>query len=220
MLQTLSLQKAMAGQSKETAEFMMRFAKQTGVNALIFTNEGTWIIPPKMRQAFPEYKKYLMENPSGKMVGTSAITFTQNKPIPMYDEKGEQIGGFEDKAFHGYLTIVDHRTGKTYELHQTFLENSNDPAFRPGIVGVNEEFAKTLGMSLQEAIDKIKDPNTPLDDVAMLQGKLMIPFGYGPLSMNNLNQPIKCMRNAGSSHKMLDSTKTIMAQKLSFIPWI
>lgn len=112
-----------------------------------------------------------MENPDGKMAGTAAITFAQNKPIPMYDADGNQIGGFENNAFHGFLTIVDSRTGKVHELHQTFLEDSNDPAFRPGIVSINEEYAKVLGLSKQQLLDLIKDPKTALDDVGMLEGK-------------------------------------------------
>lgn len=173
MIASRSIDEAMKVQSAETAKFMKGFANAMGVDSLMFTKDGTWIIPPKMREAFPDYKRYLMEESAdNQIVGTAAITFAQNQPIPTFDEDGKQIGGFENGDFHGYLTIVDNRTGKVLELHQTFLENSNDPAFRPGFVGMNEAYAKdVLKMSLDAAHAYLKDPNAETDSSGQTGGR-------------------------------------------------
>lgn len=173
MIKSLSLEDAVKGQSARTAEVMAGFAKIVGTDKLMFTQDGTWIIPPRMRDAFPDYKRYLMEDAdNNKIVGTAAITFAQNQPIPTFDEDGKQIGGFENGDFHGYLTIVDNRTGKVLELHQTFLENSNDAAFRPGFVGMNEAYAvNVLGMTLAQAHAYLKDPNAETDSSGQTGGR-------------------------------------------------
>ncbi len=146
---------------------MAAFAERTGAEKLLFTTEGSWVIPPKMRADSPEYRRYLHLGVGDKSVaGTAAITLAQNEPIPVYKD-GQQVGGFETGDQHGFLTIVDRRTGQRLEAQQTFLENSDQPAMRPNIVGINPDSRKPM----DEVQRLAKDPATKLDGVGMLEGK-------------------------------------------------
>jgi len=150
---------------------MADFADQAGVEELLFTENGTWIIPPRMRPQYPAYKTYLLADyDHGNVTGTAAIVFAQNQPIPVFQD-GQQIGGFENGDFHGFLTIVDRRTGAVHELHQSFLENSNDPALRPGIVALNWQLAGRQRLKPDQLHAVIKGADTKLDSTGMLGGR-------------------------------------------------
>lgn len=155
----------------EHSSAVMNFARKANVDKVLLTADGTWVVPPKLRPDVAGYTHYLNSNyDQGQVVGTSAITLAQNQPIPVF-ENGEQVGGFENGDFHGFLTITDRRTGEVHELHQTFLENSDDPALRPGIVNVNWDLARERGMSREQTLELIKSPETKLESVGMLDGR-------------------------------------------------
>ncbi len=160
---------------QEGAADMAAFADRTGTQKLLFTPEGSWIIPPKMRADSPEYRRYLHRGAQDAPVaGTAAITLAQNEPVPVYKD-GQQVGGFETGDQHGFLTIVDRRTGQRLEAQQTFLENSDLPAMRPNIVGINPDARKPM-----DEVQRIaKDPKTKLDGVGMLEGKNTADVMYG-----------------------------------------
>lgn len=160
---------------QQGAADMAAFADRVGADKLLFTPEGSWVVPPKMRANSPEYRRYLHQDAKNAPVaGTAAITLAQNEPIPVYKD-GQQIGGFETGDQHGFLTIVDRRTGQKLEAQQTFLENSDDPAMRPNIVGINPDARKPMA----EVQRITKDPKTKLDGVGMLEGKNTADVMYG-----------------------------------------
>lgn len=165
----------------ENLDLIKRFAKEFGAEKLCFTPDGTWVLPPSIRDEFPEYKEYLLKD--SEKVGTGSITLVQNEAIPTFDTEGNMTGGFETGDRHGFLTIVDKRNGKVYELQQTFLENSDEVEMRPNIVAVNYERARKIlpaevvatinadDSNLKAVVDAyIKRSDIELDSTGMLGG--------------------------------------------------
>jgi len=167
----------------ENANVLKSFVHQTGAEKLMFTKEGAWYIPPKMRETWACYKEYLLsEYNEGHPAGLAAIVCARNEPIPAFVD-GVQQGGFEIGDYHAFLSIIELSSGRSVELHQTFMGDSTKFAFRPGIVGVNLKMAEELyhgknakdsgeAAKYPDAISyanaKIKDLNTYLDNVGML----------------------------------------------------
>ena len=174
---------------RENYAAMAEFARLAGVKELLFTEDAAWYVPPKMRDMLPgdAYKNYLLKNyaADGQPVGFASLVTGMNVPIPAFVD-GVQQGGFESGDHHAFLSITD-KNGRNVELHQTFMEKSDDPAFRPGIVGVNMQLGEKLyaealaaDPNLKAQYPKaeawahalIKNPETVLDSVGMLDGKI------------------------------------------------
>ncbi len=122
---------------------------------ILFTQDGHWYVPPKMRD--DTYLEFLRKGE--KTAGTAALTRLINRPLPVYDEHGEQIGGFEEGDEHVALSVTDKRTGKPtfHEAQASYLENGSSEAGRPICVA-----HKANGLT------NLQNPSSELDGCGMV----------------------------------------------------